>query len=43
MASPNISDATKKKIINQKGGGIFTKVIPVILNSILPELIEAIV
>jgi len=43
MASKNISDATKKKIINQKGGGIFSKVIPVILKSILPELIEAIV
>ena len=42
MASLNILDATKKKIINQKGGGIFLKVIPIILKSVLPELIDLI-
>ena len=41
MASTKVSNAAKKKIINQKGSGVFKKVLPVIVKAILPDLLEA--
>lgn len=39
MASTKYSHLKKKKFVNQKGGGGFQKVIPVIIKAILPSLL----